>query len=86
MVTAILLAAAKVMVNAGDVSDVLFVRDDWVNRRTLLVPARFMDRPEYVTTPLEAATVVVPLSDPSPVCRDATTCSELLVTVLPNSS
>ena len=46
VVTPSLLAAAKVIVKAGDVSVVVFDSDDWVNRRTLFVPARFIDRPE----------------------------------------
>ena len=86
VVTAILLAAAKVMVNAGDVSTVVLLKEPWVNRITLLVPTRFTDKPENVTTPLEAATVVVPPTEPSPVWREAVTESELSVTTLPNSS
>ena len=34
------------MVNAGEVSTVVLESEDWVNRRTLLVPAELMDRPE----------------------------------------
>ena len=67
MVTPSLLAEANVIVNAGEVSVVVFVSDDCVKRRTLLVPTKLIDRPEKVTTPLEAETVLVPLSVPSPV-------------------
>ena len=86
MVTPNLLAAANVMVKAGEVSTVVLDSDACVNRSTLLVPVRLIDRPEYVTTPLDAATATVPLSVPSPVCRLAVTVRELSVTVLPNSS
>ena len=45
-----------------------------------------IERPLYVTIPLEAANETVPSSVPSPVCNVAVTVNVLSVTVFPNAS